>query len=88
MPPSPNGNEKAGLFKLHLQLQCFLREKLEFLGHTQSTLSKSLSLKTLWSKNFQMVEMDSWFERNLNISENNSKFGLASILMPVGAGFG
>lgn len=43
----------------------------------RKTLSKSMSLKTLWSKNFQMIEMGSWSETNLNISENNSKFGLA-----------
>lgn len=67
----------------------FLREKLDFpSSHVQSTLSKSKSLKTLWSKNFQMVKMDSWSEKNLNISENNSELGLANMLMLVGAGFG
>lgn len=82
---SPNGNEKACLFKLHLQPEFFLRERLDFLSrHMQSALSKSKSLKTLWSKIFLMVKMDSWSETN--ISENNSKFGLANML--VGSRFG
>lgn len=67
----------------------YLREKLYFLSrYMQSTLSKSMSLKNLWSKNFQMVKMHCWSETNLNICENNSKFVLANTLMLVGAQFG
>lgn len=42
-------------------------------------------LKNLWSKNFQIVKMDSWSETNLSISENKSKYDLANMLMLVGS---